>query len=69
MKLIISLLVVAALAACGGKSTKSATPDNTTGTTTETQTTTQGTGGATYGGATYGTPGTQAAAPAEGTPR
>jgi len=54
-KLTLALVLAASLTACGGK-TKPATPAPTpTGTTTETQTETQGTGGATYGGATYGT--------------
>jgi hypothetical protein len=58
-KLIVSFAFAASLLACGGKSKSSATPDNATGTTqtqNTTQGTTDGTGGTTYGGATYGVP-------------
>jgi hypothetical protein len=60
-KLILAFSLAASLMACGGKS-KPATPNNASGTTTETQTETQGagTGGTTYGGATYGAGGAKA---------
>lgn len=55
-KIILAFALTASLLACGGKSNQTTTPQNTTGTTTETQNTTEGTGGTTYGGATYGAP-------------
>lgn len=48
MKIIVAVWMAASLMACGGKATKSSTPDNSTGTT---ETPTEGTGGTTYGGA------------------
>lgn len=72
MKIMISVVMAAALMACGGKSTKSTTPDNTAGTT-QTTAPVEGTGGTTYGGATSpeATPAAEAApasAPAEAAP-
>jgi hypothetical protein len=45
MKLVVTFLMAAALAACGGKSSPSTTPQN------QGTTDTQGTGGTEYGGA------------------
>ena len=48
MKTLISIVMMAALAACGGKAKKPATPDRPAAG--------SATGGATYGGAPYGGP-------------
>lgn len=50
-KLIVTVLVSAALAACGGKAKKTTMPDNKAGSTTD-PVKADGAGGTTYGGAT-----------------
>ena len=53
MKIIVAFLMTASLVACGGKSKKQTTPNNTN---TDNQMKTDGTGGTTYGGAKPPTP-------------
>jgi hypothetical protein len=53
-KLMIALLMSAALVACGGKAKKSTTPENKGGTQTEMGASGSATGGSTYGGTMTG---------------
>lgn len=53
-KLVVTALLVSAIAACGGKKAANTTPSPTPET--KSDATAAPTGGATYGGAAYGTP-------------